>query len=194
MKDVSFLEFREAMLSCEKCRLRDSCTQVVPGEGNPKADIVFVGEGPGKKEDKTGTPFVGAAGKMLEKLLASIEMSRDSVYIANVVKCRPPNNRDPLPDEIVACRPWLDEQIQRINPKLIVTLGRYAAHAFWDETEFRMSRDHGTVREIYVDKLGKRLILALYHPAAALYNGSLRETLFRDFATIPKVLQSLDKR
>jgi len=177
--------------------LKAVATQAVPGEGNPDTDIVFVGEGPGKAEDEQGRPFVGAAGKFLSELLASIGLSREDVYIANMIKHRPPNNRDPLPDELAAYSPWLDEQIAIIQPKLIVTLGRYSmAHFLGDPTSLKLrgasalsiSKIHGQPKR---NKKGQ-VIMPMFHPAAALYRGDLRPVLMADFAKLPKVLKLIE--
>lgn len=160
------------------------CTNMVPGEGSPTADVMFVGEAPGKNEDLSGRPFVGQAGKLLDRLIDSIGMSRDDVFIANVLKARPPGNRDPLPAEADHHRPWLDEQIAAVRPKLIVLLGRHALNRFLPQ--LRIGEVHGQVQELDGGQL-----LPVYHPAAALYNKSLEQTLFDDFAQIPVVLKRI---
>lgn len=180
------------MSGCSECALRPGCNLVVPGEGSAYAEIMFIGEGPGQKEDELGRPFVGAAGKFLDEMLAAIGLKREEVYIANVVKCRPPNNRDPLPEEIEACWPWLMEQIKLIDPKIIVTLGRHSMEKFLPEK--KISQVHGQAFRRPVPEIGPRVFYALYHPAAALYNGSMRETLMKDFKRIPKVLKAIEKR
>ncbi len=172
-----------------RCALKKTATNVVAGSGSADAQIFFVGEAPGKKEDAVGEPFIGAAGKMLSDLLLSINVQRDDVYITNVVKYRPPQNRDPLPQEIEACWPWLCQQVQLINPKLIVPLGRHALERFVPGQ--KISEAHGRVFHRAVEGLGMRTYYALYHPAAALYNGSLRETLFADIGRIPDILEEL---
>lgn len=164
--------------------LREAATNSVPGEGNSNADILFVGEAPGAKEDELGRPFVGAAGKLLDELIASIGLSRDTVFIANLIKHRPPGNRDPLPVEIKAYVPYLEKQLAIIQPKLIATLGRYSLQYFLGETQ-TISKIHGQPKR---NKRGQ-IVVPMYHPAAALYSGSLRPTLFSDFAKIPKVLE-----
>ena len=179
----------EQMLKCTKCALRKGCKQVVPGSGNFNAEILFIGEGPGQKEDEIGQPFVGAAGKLLTELLESIKLKREDVYIANVDKCRPPQNRDPLPEEIETCWPWLERQLATIRPKLIITLGRHSMARFYPQG--RISADHGRALRRDFPPLGKVVFLPCYHPAAALYNGSLRETLFKDFKKIPKLLEKI---
>jgi DNA polymerase len=147
---------------------------------------MFVGEGPGFHEDKQGRPFVGAAGQFLEELLASIGLKREQVFIANVVKCRPPGNRDPLPDEIEACRPYLDRQIELINPRVIVTLGRYSMARWFPNA--KISAIHGQPR-----KIEGRLIVPMYHPAAALHQPSLRRDVEADFRKLPEILAQFEK-
>ncbi|MDD3487237.1 MAG: uracil-DNA glycosylase [Candidatus Moranbacteria bacterium] len=176
---------------CRKCHLRDTCNQVVPGDGNPETEIMFIGEAPGAEEDKQGIPFVGAAGKFLNQMLRTINLKREDIFIANVLKCRPPANRDPLPEEVAACWPWLLEQIQTIKPKLIVLLGRHAMERFLPNQ--KISQIHGTALRREIDGIGKQVFYALYHPAAALYQGSLRETLLKDFKRIPKVVEAIEK-
>lgn len=177
------------MIMCSKCNLRKNCTQVVPGDGSAEAKIMFIGEAPGKKEDKQGVPFVGAAGKFLSEMLSNINLKREDVYIANVCKCRPPENRDPLPEEIAICWPWLEKQIEIINPKIIITLGRHSLNRFYPEA--KISETHGIVFIKTFPNIGKRHFYALYHPAAALYNGSMRQILINDFKKIPKILKNI---
>jgi DNA polymerase len=177
------------MAGCSKCALRAGCNRVVPGEGSAEAEIMFIGEGPGKREDELGRPFVGAAGKFLDEMLGIINLKREQVYIANVVKCRPPENRDPLPEEIEECWPWLMEQIRIIDPKLIVTLGRHSMGRFLPNQ--KISEVHGKALRREIPEIGKRIFYTLYHPAAALYNGSMREVLIKDFKRIPKVLEKI---
>jgi len=175
--------------------LKAQATQLVFGAGDPDADILFIGEAPGKKEDETGEPFVGAAGKFLNELLTSIGLERKDIYITNIVKYRPPNNRDPLPEEKKAFLPYLQEQLEIIQPKIIVTLGRHSGGAFLPD--LRISRDHGKPKRIklqFHDDKAKSfavVILPLYHPAAALYNGGMRETLMEDFSLIPAILEKI---
>jgi len=173
------------------CALKETATNVVPGAGSADATIMFIGEGPGKKEDETGVPFVGAAGKFLDELLGTIKLKRDDVYITNVVKYRPPNNRDPFPEEAEQCWPWLSEQVKLIDPTMIVPLGRHALERFVPGR--KISEDHGKAFRREIDGLGSRIYYALYHPAAALYNGGLRDTLLKDFSRIPKVLELAEK-
>lgn len=171
------------------CGLRETAIQAVPGDGNPDADILFIGEAPGKNEDEQGKPFVGAAGKFLSEMLATINLKREDIYITNVVKYRPPNNRDPEPEEIEACMPWLHEQIKIIEPKIIVTLGRHAMEHFIPGK--KISEVHGQAFRRKFDDIGEQVFFALYHPAAALYNGGMRATLIEDFKKIPKVIEKL---
>ncbi len=177
------------MLACSLCALRPGCTRVVPGAGSAEAEIMFIGEAPGKKEDETGLPFVGAAGKFLDEMLGTIKLKREDVYIANVVKCRPPGNRDPLPEEVAYCWPWLLEQIKIIRPKLIVTLGRHSMERFLPDQKISEVHGHAMRREL--EGVGKQVFYTLYHPAAALYNGSMREVLLQDFKKIPKILKKI---
>lgn len=167
--------------TCTRCPLASGRTLAVPGEGNQISDVLLVGEGPGQREDATGRPFVGAAGQLLEEMLASIGWGRHDVFITNVVKCRPPGNRDPEPAEIVACSPYLDRQEQALDPVLIVTLGRYSLQRYLPGA--RISDIHGRLR-----RAGSRFVLPMYHPAAALRATALRETLARDFAALPTAL------
>ena len=169
---------------CTGCLLHGGRTNAVPGEGPADAQIVFIGESPGFHEDQQGRPFVGAAGRFLEELLASIGLSREQVFIANVIKCRPPGNRDPLPEETAACRPFLDRQIDIINPKLIVTLGRFSmARAF---PSARISRIHGQPR-----KIDGILYYPMYHPAAALHQPRLRVVIEEDMRRIPELIAQI---
>ncbi|HBO17084.1 MAG: Phage SPO1 DNA polymerase-related protein [Candidatus Moranbacteria bacterium GW2011_GWE2_35_2-] len=184
-------KLNEKMSKCSKCSLRKNCSRVVFGEGNPNAKIMFVGEAPGKKEDETGRPFVGAAGKFLNEMLAVIKLKREDVYIANVCKCRPPKNRDPLPEEIKLCWPWLEQQVKIINPKIIITLGRHSMERFISEE--KISEAHGKLFVRKIKGLGERNFFTLYHPAAALYNGNIRQTLIQDFKKIPEVLEKIKK-
>ncbi|MEX1112001.1 MAG: uracil-DNA glycosylase [Candidatus Andersenbacteria bacterium] len=167
--------------------LAQSATQAVPGEGNPDADILFIGEGPGKKEDELGRPFVGAAGKFLNELIESIGLQREDVFIANIVKHRPPGNRDPLPDEVELYKPWLEEQINIIEPKLIITLGRHSM-GWLLGPNLSITAIHGQPK-----RRNGKVVMPMYHPAAALYRGDLRPVLKADFAKIPKVIELIDK-
>jgi uracil-DNA glycosylase len=171
---------------CTKCRLAQARTQVVFGVGNPAADLMFVGEAPGFHEDKQGFPFVGQAGKLLDTLLAGIGLERSDVYIANVLKCRPPGNRDPNPDEIESCEPHLWKQIELIQPKLIGTLGNFATKLLTGRPT-GITRVHGQPQETTLG--GNRVLLyPLYHPAAALYTPSMLQVLEEDFRRIPALL------
>ena len=176
--------------------LASHALNLVMGDGNVNADIVFIGEAPGKNEDEQGLPFVGAAGKFLNEMLAAADMDRSDVYITNIVKYRPPNNRDPLPEEKQAFWPYLARQLEIIDPKAIVTLGRHSMEFFLPEA--RISDIHGqAVRKKVKYHDGKEhdwLIVPLYHPAAALYNGSLRTVLIDDFLKVPKYIQKLQKK
>jgi len=167
------------------CALKKTALNVVAGKGSADAKVMFIGEAPGKKEDEKGEPFIGAAGKFLSELLATIELNRDDIYITNVVKYRPPNNRDPLPEEVADSWLWLQEQINLIDPILIIPLGRHALERFVPGR--KISEDHGKAFRREMDGIGKRVFYALYHPAAALYNGRLRDILIEDFASIPKL-------
>jgi uracil-DNA glycosylase family 4 len=167
---------------CQKCDIAKYRTRVVPGEGAEDADIMFIGEAPGWHEDQQGRPFVGPAGKFLDELLSLINLKREQVYIANVIKCRPQGNRDPLPQEILNCRGWLERQIELINPRMIVTLGRYSMALFFPGKS--IGRIHGTA-----EKRDGRIYYAMYHPAAALHQQSLRETIKADMLKIPEVLK-----
>jgi len=166
---------------CSDCELSRQRTRVVPGEGPENAALLFIGEAPGFHEDQQGRPFIGAAGQFLESMLGSIGLRRDQVFIANVVKCRPPNNRDPLPGEIQACRRWLDRQIEIIRPRMIVTLGRYSMVRFFPGES--IGKVHGKPK-----KIDGVMYYPMYHPAAALHQGSLRETIKADMAKIPELL------
>ena len=181
----SLTELYEQIALCQKCDIAKSRTTVVPGEGAEDADIMFIGEAPGWHEDQQGRPFVGPAGQFLDRLLASIDLNREQVYIANVIKCRPTGNRDPLPSEITNCQPWLDSQIEIIKPRMIVTLGRYSmARYFPGKT---ISKIHGTAL-----KQDDIIYFAMYHPAAALHQGNLKQTIEADMSKIPALLAETD--
>lgn len=171
--------------SCTRCALHFSRKKAVPGEGPANAEIMLIGEGPGFYENEQGRPFVGAAGKFLDELLAKIDMKREQVFIANVVKCRPPSNRDPLPEELSACSDFLDRQIQAINPKVIVTLGRYSMARFLPNA--KISNVHGQPV-----KVQGRLVVPMFHPAAALHQPSLRPSVERDFARLPEMIAQVN--
>lgn len=166
--------------------LAKTATNLVFGDGNPDAAIVFIGEAPGKNEDLKGLPFVGAAGKFLDEMLNSIELQRQDIYITNIVKYRPPNNRDPFPEEKAAFLPYLQTQLEVIQPKLVVTLGRHSMNCFLPDLQ--ISKCHGQPK-----RLNGQVFMPLFHPAAALYNGSMRQTVMDDFAKIPQVLKLIDE-
>jgi DNA polymerase len=179
--------------SCTNCRLHQGRTRAVPGEGNPDTEVVFVGEGPGFNEDRLGRPFVGRAGDLLVKLLASIGWRRDDVFITNVVKCRPPDNRDPEPDEIAACAAYLRRQLEVLDPALVVTLGRHSMGRFMPGA--RISQAHGTVRPADPSTgAAGALVYALYHPAAALRSPEVERTSYEDVAGIPGALVDARRR
>jgi uracil-DNA glycosylase family 4 len=176
----------QEIADCRQCDLAKGRSRVVPGEGAEDTDILFIGEAPGWHEDQQGRPFVGSAGQFLDELLASIGLKRQEVYICNVIKCRPPKNRDPLPIEIKTCQPWLDRQLELIHPKIIVTLGRYSmARFFPGET---ISKAHGKVRQ--QDGV---FYYAMYHPAAALHQQKLRPVIQADMLKIPSLLAEMEK-
>jgi len=175
-------ELNDQIAVCSKCEIAKQRNRAVPGEGADDADIMFIGEAPGWYEDQQGRPFVGPAGKFLDELLASINLSREKVYIANVIKCRPTGNRDPLPYEIQNCRPWLDRQIEMIRPKMVVTLGRYSMNMFFPGKT--ISKIHGTAQ-----KKDGIICFAMYHPAAALHQQSLRQAIEADMLKIPAFLE-----
>lgn len=175
-----------------KCELKKTATQAVPGVGSAEAEIIFIGEAPGKSEDKLGQPFVGAAGKFLDEMLSQINLKREDIYITNIVKYRPPNNRDPLPEEKTACREWLLGEIKIISPKLIIFLGRHAMNNFFPDLQ--ISKAHGKLLIKLFKGMPTKYFFPLYHPAAALYDGSMREVLIQDFKKIPKVLKEIEKR
>jgi uracil-DNA glycosylase len=177
--------------ACTRCRLHEMRTNAVPGEGSADTEVVFVGEGPGFHEDRLGRPFVGRAGDLLTKYLGTLRWSRDEVFITNVVKCRPPDNRDPEPDEIAACAPYLERQLEVLDPALIVTLGRHSLGRFMPGE--RISQAHGTVRPVDpASGAANALAFALYHPAAALRSTEVERQSYADVALIPQAL--LDSR
>ena len=168
---------------CTRCELHRSRTEAVPGEGPTHAEIMFIGEGPGATEDKQGRPFVGASGKFLNQLLEQAGVTRADVFITNVVKCRPPGNRDPLPDEIEICTSnYLQHQIEIVNPSIIVTLGRHSMGLFFKGA--KITQIHGQMRQV-----GDRFVIPMFHPAAALHQLSLRDTIMADFARLPELLK-----
>ena len=174
--------------SCRACSLGDTRHNLVFGVGNEQAEVMLIGEGPGEQEDLKGIPFVGPAGKLLDDMLEMIDLDRSKVYIANIVKCRPPRNRDPLNVEQEACRPWLDRQIALVDPKIIVCLGRIAAMSLIKE-DFRITRDHGR----WFD-LGSRRIMATYHPSALLRDVDKRPEAFMDLRTLRKEIRAVCSR
>ena len=171
------------------CGLKKTAMQPVFGDGSPNAKIVFIGEAPGKKEDLEGKPFIGAAGKFLNEMLKSIKLKREDVYITNIVKYRPPLNRDPSPKEKTDCEKWLHEELNLINPKLIVFLGRHSMNNFFPNE--KISEAHGKLLIQKFKYIKTKNFLPLYHPAAALYNGSMRKVLLSDFKKIPVTLNKL---
>lgn len=172
----------EEVRTCTKCPLSKSRTHAVPGEGQPNAELMFVGEGPGYNEDRQGRPFVGAAGHFLNEMLESVNLERKDVFITNVVKCRPPQNRDPRPDEIEACSEYLERQLRLIKPKVLVTLGRHSMEKYFPNE--RVSKIHGQPRRV-----GDLLVVPLYHPAAALHQPQLKQAELDDFSRLPKVIR-----
>lgn len=197
-KEKSLEEIKSEVSKCQACSLYFSRNKTVPGEGSANTQIFFIGEGPGKNEDLEGRPFVGAAGKFLEEMLSAIGLEREDVYIGNVIKCRPPMNRDPEENEINACKGFLFRQLGIIKPKLIVTLGRFSLSLFLPRES--ISRVHGKLKRIIFKdpknplyELNPCYLLPLYHPAAALYRGNMRQILLDDFKNIPKILNKIDE-
>lgn len=181
-------ELRVQVESCRRCPLCDGRTQTVFGVGNPHARVMFIGEAPGKNEDLQGEPFVGAAGHYLNELLGCAGLRREDVFIANVLKCHPPGNRDPRPEEIQTCTPYLREQTRTIDPEVLVTLGKFSTQ-FVLKTQVGITRLHGRVQ-----RAGKFLVFPIFHPAAALYDGAKREALENDFVTLGQLLHQLDEQ
>ena len=181
---TEFDDLDEQIRSCALCPLSQERTNAVPGEGSRSADVMFIGEGPGFHEDRQGRPFVGPAGKFLDELLNGIGLRREDVYITNMVKCRPPNNRDPLPAELAACRPYMDRQLDLIKPKVIATLGRFSFSKFFPNEA--ISRARGKSR-----KWASYTVFPLYHPAAALHNPGLRPVIEEDFSKLPALIQEI---
>jgi uracil-DNA glycosylase len=176
----------EQIRACTRCKLHMGRTHAVPGAGPEQADVMFIGEAPGFHEDKQGLPFVGAAGRFLNELLQGIDLKRDDVFITNVIKCRPPANRDPEPDEIEACQGYLDQQIALIQPKIVITLGRFSMARYFSNA--KISQIHG-----HPKKMGGVIYYPMYHPAAALHQPSLRGTVQADFSQIPQLLAQIDQ-
>jgi DNA polymerase len=192
-------DIRQQILDNNICpELAAGATQLVFADGNPDALIVFIGEAPGKNEDEQGKPFVGAAGKFLNEMLAGIGLKREDIYITNIVKYRPANNRDPWPDEKKAFLPYLQAQLEVIQPKIVATLGRHSMNCFLPDLQ--ISKVHGEPKRIKIqmkehsEEALELVILPLFHPAAALYNGGMRQTLIDDFGRIPQILEKLDKK
>lgn len=181
--DQRLREIRQEISTCQLCQLAKERLNAVPGEGPSKVDIMFIGEAPGFHENRQGKPFVGQAGQFLDELLQAAGVNRDQVYITNVVKCRPPNNRDPLPEELKACQRYLDEQIALLDPQVIVTLGRISMAKFI--TDGRISAIHGRTHNV-----GNRKVVTMYHPAAALHQPNLRQTLIEDFARLKRFINT----
>ena len=177
----------EEVAECTACGLHHSRKRAVPGEGPADSSLLFIGEGPGFHENEQGRPFVGAAGKFLEELLGIIQLKREQVFICNVVKCRPPGNRDPQPGEIEACRAFLDRQIEAIQPKVIVTLGRFSMARYFGSS--KISTVHGRAKHV-----DGRLVVAMYHPAAALHQPALRKSIEDDFRKLPALIEQEQKR
>lgn len=180
--DAALEPLYETIADCPSCILAKTRSRTVPGSGPITAELMFVGEAPGQREDELGLPFVGRSGQFLDQLLAGIGLSRPEVYVTNVVKCRPPSNRDPADAEIAACGDYLEQQIAMINPKVIATLGRFSMARWFPDA--KISRIHGQTKQ-----LNDRYVIPMYHPAAALRNGSLREVMHADFAQIPPLLR-----
>ncbi len=168
--------------TCQKCALHASRKLSVPGEGPVHSEIMFIGEGPGFHENEQGRPFVGAAGAFLNELLAAAGLKRTDVWIGNVVKCRPPGNRDPLPEELAACNEYMERQIAVINPKIIITLGRFSMGKFMPGA--KISQVHGQMRRV-----GNRFVIAMFHPAAALHQAALKPAILKDFSQLPALLE-----
>ena len=182
MSTTTYEDLVRRVNACTKCTLAQKRNRAVPGEGSLDADVMFVGEAPGYYEDQEGRPFVGRAGNLLTELLDSIGLRREDVYITNMLKCRPPNNRDPLPGEIAACQPYLDEQLETISPKVVVALGRYSFAKFFPNEAIGKAR--GKPR-----RWNNLLVYPMYHPAAALRNGRLRAALEEDFRALPGLIR-----
>lgn len=179
--DDSLATIAAEVNACTRCKLHAGRTRAVPGDGPASAEIMFIGEGPGFHEDQQGKPFVGAAGKFLEELLGLIGLKRDQVFITNVVKCRPPGNRDPEADELAACDDYLERQIEALNPKVIVTLGRFSMAKFFRDV--KISDVHGRAKRVR-----GRLVVAMFHPAAALHRESYKAPLIEDFKKLPALI------
>ncbi|EKE25890.1 MAG: hypothetical protein ACD_5C00008G0001 [uncultured bacterium] len=190
-KEEKLNKLNTLMSVCSRCTLHCGASRVVSGAGNPEAEIIFIGEAPGKKENELGIPFVGSSGRILDKMLNSIKLKREDVYLTNIIKCRPPENRDPLPEEVIQCLPWLEKQIEIISPKIIVTLGKYALNIFLPDK--KISEVHGRLIEIDFPKIGKLKIFPVHHPAAARQNKKTRAIFEEDFQKIPIILRQIKK-
>lgn len=185
VSEMNLPQIARAVHDCARCPLaQQGRSRAVPGEGNPKADIMLIGEGPGFHEDKQGRPFVGASGKFLNELLNEAGYKRQDVFITNVIKCRPPNNRDPEPEELEACKPYLDRQIELINPKVIVTLGRFSMYRFFPGAS--ITKIHGQPQ-----RMGNRLVVPMFHPAAALHQVRWRPLIIEDFRRLPQFVAEM---
>lgn len=180
--EETLTQIAREVATCTNCALHQTRKKTVPGDGPANAEIMFIGEGPGFHENEQGRPFVGAAGKFLDQLLAQAGVTRAEVFIGNVVKCRPPENRDPRPDELAACNFHLERQIEAIDPSIIVTLGRFSMNKFMPGA--KISQVHGKMQ-----KVGERYVIAMYHPAAALHQAALKPDILADFAKLPGLLQ-----
>lgn len=180
--EETLVQIAKEVAVCQKCALYHSRKNAVPGEGPVNSEIMFIGEGPGFHENEQGRPFVGAAGNFLNELLAEAGLKRSEVWIGNVVKCRPPGNRDPLPEELAACNEYLDRQITAINPKIIITLGRFSMGKYMPGA--KISSVHGQMRRV-----GDRFVIAMFHPAAALHQVALKPVILKDFSQLPKLLE-----
>jgi DNA polymerase len=181
--EESLAQIAEEVSVCTKCALHHSRKLAVPGEGPASAEIMLIGEGPGYHENELGRPFVGAAGSFLNDLLAQAGLKRSDVWIGNIVKCRPPGNRDPMPEEISTCDQYLERQIEAIDPKIIITLGRYSMGKFMPGA--KISQVHGQMRRV-----GDRFVIAMFHPAAALHQAALKPSIMADFAKLPGLLET----
>jgi uracil-DNA glycosylase len=184
--DDALAQLAQEISVCTKCALHESRKKSVPGDGPMDAEIMFIGEGPGFHENEQGHPFVGASGKFLDQLLAQAGVTRADVFIANVVKCRPPDNRDPSTEELAACDPYLEDQIKTINPSIIVTLGRISMGKFFSGV--KISAVHGQMQ-----KVGERYVIPMFHPAAALHQSALKPAILEDFAKLPALLNEARK-
>jgi len=180
--EETLVQIAKEVSTCQKCPLHHSRKLAVPGEGPANSEVIFIGEGPGFHENEQGRPFVGAAGNLLNELLTEAGLKRSDVWIGNVVKCRPPGNRDPLPEELTACNEYLERQITAINPKIIITLGRFSMGKYMPGA--KISSIHGEMRRV-----GDRFVIAMFHPAAALHQAALKPAILKDFAQLPKLLE-----